>query len=110
MAVQDFECQIARAQIGRYLQGDALSSEALDQLEDHIAECPGCKAVLTERRKALQEMLGWKGEDAPKTAVVQDPRPQPKNLQNKALAQLQQALTSSKTTDGKKTAMWKLLD
>lgn len=110
MAVQDFECQIARAQIGRYLQGDALSSEALDQLEDHIAECPGCKGVLTERRKALQEMLGWKGEEAPKTAVIQEPpSTAPKNLQNKAIAQLQQAMTSTKTGDGKKPTVWKPL-
>jgi hypothetical protein len=58
MPVQDFECQIARNQIGRYLNGDGLSSEALRQLGSHVAECIGCKGFLDQRKAALQGMLG----------------------------------------------------
>jgi hypothetical protein len=44
MSVKNLECQIAKAQIGRYLAGDALSSEAVGQLEEHIAECDECQS------------------------------------------------------------------
>ena len=58
MPVQEFECQIARGQIGRYLNGDGLSSEALRQLGAHVAECSECKTFLDHRKSALQGMLG----------------------------------------------------
>lgn len=58
MPVQEFECQIARGQIGRYLNGEALSSEGLRQLGAHVAECSECKAFLDHRKAALQGMLG----------------------------------------------------
>ncbi len=58
MPVSDFECQIARGQIGRYLDGGVLSPQALTGLEEHLAECPGCKAAVAERRAALLGTLG----------------------------------------------------
>lgn len=58
MPVQEFECQIARGQIGRYLNGEGLSSEALRQLGAHVAECSECKTFLDHRKHALQGMLG----------------------------------------------------
>src|SRR4051794_5108345 len=57
MQLQNFECQIAKAQIGRYLAGDALSDEAVHQLEEHIGKCADCKQNLAERRAVLQAML-----------------------------------------------------
>ena len=57
MQLQNFECQIAKAQIGRFVAGDTLSDEALHQLEAHISKCPDCQKSLAERRAALQEML-----------------------------------------------------
>ncbi|MHB8637069.1 MAG: zf-HC2 domain-containing protein [Fimbriimonadaceae bacterium] len=58
MPVQEFECQIARGQIGRYLNGEQLSAEALRQLGAHVAECSECKIFLDNRKAALQGMLG----------------------------------------------------
>ena len=58
MPVQEFECQIARGQIGRYLSGEALSAEGLRQLGAHVAECSECKGFLDHRKAALQGMLG----------------------------------------------------
>lgn len=58
MTVQNFECKIAKSQIGRYLSGEAMSAESLRQLEEHIAECASCKLTVVERRAALQGMLG----------------------------------------------------
>lgn len=57
MQVQNFECQIARAQIGRYLAGDVLSEDILSELEAHVGKCAECKQNLAERRAALQAML-----------------------------------------------------
>jgi hypothetical protein len=57
MQLQNFECQIAKAQIGRFLAGDLLGDETVEQLEAHIAKCPDCKQNLAERRAVLQAML-----------------------------------------------------
>lgn len=67
MPVSDFECQIARGQIGRYLDGGALSSQAMSGLEEHLAECPGCRDLVARRRAALV------GDEAPNRAVVSLP-------------------------------------
>ncbi|HVT11899.1 MAG TPA: zf-HC2 domain-containing protein [Fimbriimonadaceae bacterium] len=67
MQVQNFECQIAKAQIGRYVAGDRLSDEALEQLEAHITKCPDCKQSLAERRAALQAMLSLGKDEQPAT-------------------------------------------
>ena len=58
MPVQEFECQIARGQIGRYLNGEGLSAEGLRQLGLHVAECSECKSFLDQRKAALQGVLG----------------------------------------------------
>lgn len=57
MSVQTFECQIVKAQIGRYLAGEMLSKEAQLQLEAHISRCAACSADLAERRSTLQALL-----------------------------------------------------
>lgn len=57
MATRNLECQIAQLQIGRYLNGDPLSADALVSLEGHISECPGCAADLRLRKIALQANL-----------------------------------------------------
>lgn len=67
MPVTNIECQIARGQISRYVAGDRFSQEAVNQLEGHIAECPHCKRFLSERRAALQSMLG--GAPSPKAVI-----------------------------------------
>ena len=69
MQVQNFECQIAKAQIGRYVAGDILSEETMEQLEAHVAKCPDCKQNLAERRAVLQAMLTT---DEPKPANQQE--------------------------------------
>ncbi|MBI1757398.1 MAG: hypothetical protein HYR64_09865, partial [Fimbriimonas ginsengisoli] len=55
-----------RAQIGRFLNGDRFSPEALKQLEGHIGDCPDCKVELQARKATLQAMLtGAMPETAP---------------------------------------------
>ncbi len=58
MPVLDFECQLARSQISRYMGGEILSEQLLRQLSGHVGECPGCRLFLQERRDALRQMLG----------------------------------------------------
>lgn len=57
MQVQDLQCQIAQAQIARYLKGDRFDPEALKQLNDHIDACDRCKSAIAERRAELQEKI-----------------------------------------------------
>ncbi len=57
MQVQEVECQLAQAQMSRYLAGDPIPDEALRQLERHVASCSDCKVMVTERRQTLRAML-----------------------------------------------------
>ncbi len=54
MPVLDIECQLARGQIARFLDGASFPGESLKQLEDHISECPKCQSMLSERRLQLE--------------------------------------------------------
>ncbi len=74
MPVQNIECQIAKGQIGRYLAGDALSTEAVTQLEAHIGECEHCQGLVADRRAALVAMLD---APTPQHAVVETNNPNP---------------------------------
>lgn len=69
MSVKNIECQLAEAQIGRYLSSGVMSPEALEQLEGHIAECAECTGFLSEKRAGLQAML------AGRSSAEAEPRP-----------------------------------
>src|SRR4051794_17329106 len=73
MQLQNFECQIAKAQIGRYVAGDALSEDAVQQLEAHIGKCADCKQNLAERRAVLQAMLS-PGESVSEPVEESEPK------------------------------------
>lgn len=57
MQTENLECQIAQAQMGRYLGGEGLSNEAIAQLEEHIRACGNCKDAIQERRRSLESVL-----------------------------------------------------
>lgn len=57
MPVLDFECQLSRAQISRYMGGEILSEDLLGQLKGHVDECASCRLFLQERRDALRQMM-----------------------------------------------------
>ena len=54
MPVLDIECQLARGQIARYLDGASFPGESLLQLEEHISECEACRSMLMDRRSLLE--------------------------------------------------------
>lgn len=62
MAGKNIECQLAQAQMGRYVRGDNFSAEALNHLESHLFECPVCMEVLSARKRALQALLSTEPE------------------------------------------------
>lgn len=98
MSVQNVECQIAQAQIGRYLTGGALSPEALEQLEGHIGECAACTEMLRQRREGLQAMLGGQAAveaDPARRPTRPEPHPAPTaSLVGRLREQLIQAATA----------------
>lgn len=57
MSVTDFECAIAKSQIGRYIAGENLAPEVSRQLETHISACPRCKQLLIEKKSSLEAVL-----------------------------------------------------
>lgn len=67
MSVTDFECAIARSQINRYVAGDTLAGDVIQQLEDHLKLCAKCKKTLEDKKSSLMAMLS-----APET-VAQRP-------------------------------------
>lgn len=62
--MKTLECQLAQAQLGRYVAGHRLSEEVLEQLELHISNCADCKAAVQARRDNLNKPA------PPTTAVV----------------------------------------
>ncbi len=59
MRVRNIECQLAQGQIRRYLNGDPLSDVAVEQLEDHLSECPDCTEFFQDCK---QELIDDKNE------------------------------------------------
>ncbi|MEQ1932367.1 MAG: zf-HC2 domain-containing protein [Fimbriimonadaceae bacterium] len=74
MLVQNIECRIAQAQMGRYLGGLGLSDEAVAQLESHIRSCNDCSSALLTRRVELEALIALPKEDFP---ALQETTPQP---------------------------------
>ncbi|MCE9559063.1 MAG: zf-HC2 domain-containing protein [Armatimonadetes bacterium] len=58
MEQEKFECTVAQGQVGRYLSGELLPEDNLEALEQHLAECDDCRAILNDRKQALMAMLG----------------------------------------------------
>ncbi len=72
MSVTDFECAIAKSQIGRYIAGDNLAPEIARQLESHINNCSRCKQLLQEKKNSLEAMID---EDSEMIKVTSEPIP-----------------------------------
>ena len=70
MSVTDFECAIAKSQIGRYIAGDNLAPEVSRQLESHIDNCTRCKQLLQEKKNSLEAMIGSTTTDEQTTIKV----------------------------------------
>ena len=69
MSVTDFECAIAKSQIGRYISGDNLAPEVARQLESHIENCSRCKQLLQEKKNSLEAMIGGSNQLAEQTTI-----------------------------------------
>jgi hypothetical protein len=80
MAVQNIECQIATVLMKRYLDGDNLPQNLLDDLERHLKACPSCQAILNNEHANIEEVLdgpapvkglaGWMGKLATQPATA----------------------------------------
>ena len=64
MAIQNIECQIATVLMKRFLDGDNLPQNLLDDLEKHLKVCPSCQQVLKNEKADIEEVLD--GVSAPK--------------------------------------------
>jgi hypothetical protein len=73
MSVTEFECAIAKSQIGRYINGEKLGQAVVDQLESHIAACPRCKLVLEEKRNSLMSTIEADRQERIRTTVESIP-------------------------------------
>jgi hypothetical protein len=51
------ECQLAQAQMSRYLAGDVLPPDSLTELRRHIERCKECQTFAEEERIVLERML-----------------------------------------------------
>ena len=77
MSVTDFECAIAKSQIGRYIAGDNLAPEVARQLENHIDNCPRCKQLLQEKKNSLEAMIGSTMDSEERTILTVTNQPVP---------------------------------
>jgi len=60
MAVQNIECQIATVLMKRFLDGDNLPQNLLDDLERHLKACTSCQAILNNETNDIEEILDQK--------------------------------------------------
>ncbi len=75
MSVTDFECAIAKSQIGRYIAGENMAPEVARQLESHINNCDRCKLLLQERKNSLEAMINDEEDDASVISITETPIP-----------------------------------
>jgi hypothetical protein len=75
MSVKNIECQLAQGQIGRYLAGTNMSSEAVTQLELHLSECEDCSAFVDRKKEELRALAGQRR--AAVFVAEPDPTPEP---------------------------------
>lgn len=76
MELENVECQLAQAQMSRYIAGDNLPEDTIKQLEKHISTCPSCQESATEKKISLEEMLRESREETAKPAEI-SPEPAP---------------------------------
>lgn len=57
MVTKSLICQLVETQVVRYLAGEALSNEALRQLDDHIGGCRECQRFLEAKKSELTSAL-----------------------------------------------------
>lgn len=77
MPAKTIECQLAQGQIGRYLSGADMSSEAVQQLELHIGECEDCTAFVEAKKKSLRELAASRHAVVEFSETDTDPEPEP---------------------------------
>jgi hypothetical protein len=80
METEKLECKIAQAQMGRYLGGEGLSPEAIDQLEAHVRDCEDCKQALRARRKSLEAILALPASEEFPALEVTHPKVKPAGM------------------------------
>ena len=92
MPLLDVECQLARGQVSRYLEGERLSENAIVQLEEHLNECPNCVDFFEAKKTYLKRLSELDAAPAPTHAVIEvleaevgeeaseEPSPQAKSL------------------------------
>lgn len=68
MPVQNLECQISTVLMKRFLDGDNLPQELLDDLEKHLKVCPSCREIVNNEKVSLEEILD--GPQNPKRGVA----------------------------------------
>lgn len=76
MQVKNIECQIAQAQLRRYLTGEELPNTIVTDLETHLRHCPECMAAAQTLRESLKGVLNGKITGKP-VAEAPASRPQP---------------------------------
>ncbi len=82
MQTQNIECQIAQAQLRRYLMGDDLPYALVADLETHLKHCPGCMEIARQKRESLKGVLASEitGRKFSQPTVQKTPTKQRENL------------------------------
>ncbi len=97
MELENLECQLAQAQMSRYLAGDQLPEDTVLQLQKHVSECPECQKSAEDKAISLETMLTEVQAapvEAPALEVTEKaaPAPDPLEVSDEALASAMAAL------------------
>ena len=79
MQVKNIECQIAQAQLRRYLTGDEMPNNVVSELETHLKHCPECMDAAQTLRESLKGVLSRKIAGKPEPKL---PEPAPRRTES----------------------------
>lgn len=94
------ECQLAQAQMSRYLAGDVLPPDSLEELRRHIDKCTECQTFAEEERIELEKMLasGMVESAIPRPGPDSEPEDEPALVDQASEPPPQKAARKSKET------------
>ncbi|MEX2243461.1 MAG: hypothetical protein WD716_06395 [Fimbriimonadaceae bacterium] len=78
MQVKNIECQIAQAQLRRYLTGEEMPNNVVSELETHLKHCPECMDAAQTLRESLKGVLSRKIAGKPEPKL---PEPAPRRTE-----------------------------
>jgi len=99
MQIENSQCTLAQAQIGRYVAGETLPEDVLTSLEAHLDECSDCRSLVREQRAALEVRAGEPAAEPIDAPNLTESFPEPEATPVLAEAAVEASITEAEKTE-----------